>query len=520
MTTSATSRAFGRISTASMPFFTRQRYALRVAQEPRECLEVLVDGTFNVLQACVEAGIKRVVAASSASIYGMADVFPTPESHAPYNNRTWYGAAKVLNETLLRSFNDMYGLNYVALRYFNVYGPRMDVFGKYTEVLIRWLDCLDNRVSAKIFGDGKQTMDFVYVDDIARANLLAMQSDVTDEVFNVASGTETSLLGLLEALLRVVGREDVAPEFGPERAVNPVPRRLADTTKAARMLGFRSQVGLDEGLRRLVAWRKEVIARGQREAYEGAAYAPNERNRCDMNTILITGTTGFVGGALVRSLGDSNRIIELNRSTVGDSADSFVWNFRDPLPTGLPTKTDIVIHSAADTSESQRDGFATNVAATSALLEYARAAGASAFVYLSTGSVYGGSASPHQERQPIFPVGVYACTKAAGEFVVQSYQNCFRTLILRLYFPFGPEQRKERLIPRLIHRVSHGETIPLKGSSGPTISPLYVDDLTQWVALLLESDAKGTFNLAGNEPHFDSAAFGTNRDACERSTAI
>jgi nucleoside-diphosphate-sugar epimerase len=243
----------------------------RCASEPRECLEVLIDGTFNVLQACVDAGVRRVVAASSASVYGMADDFPTPESHALYNNRTWYGAAKIANEAMLRSFHDMYGLDYVALRYFNVYGPRMDVFGKYTEVLIRWLDCLDRGESPKIFGNGRQTMDFVYVDDVARANLLAFASDVTDEVFNVASGAETSLLELLQTLLKAVGREDVAPEFGPERAVNPVARRLADTTKAERMLGFRAKVPLEEGLRRLVAWRQDVLARGHRAAYEGAA---------------------------------------------------------------------------------------------------------------------------------------------------------------------------------------------------------------------------------------------------------
>jgi UDP-glucose 4-epimerase len=201
----------------------------------------------------------------------MADDFPTKESHAPYNNRTWYGAAKVANEAMLRSFNDMYGLNYVALRYFNVYGPRMDVFGKFTEVLIRWLDCVDRGESPKIFGDGSQTMDFVYVDDVARANVLALESDATDDVFNVASGEETSLLELLNALLRAIGRTDVRPEFGPERAVNSVRRRRADTTKAERGLGFRTQVSLEEGLRRLVAWRREILARGQREAYEGAA---------------------------------------------------------------------------------------------------------------------------------------------------------------------------------------------------------------------------------------------------------
>ena len=117
----------------------------------------------------------------------------------------------------------------------------MDVFGKYTEVLIRWLDCLDRGERPKIFGDGRQTMDFVHVEDVARANVLAMESDVSDQVFNVASGEETSLLGLLEALLRAVGMEHVAPEFLPERAVNPVPRRLADTSKAEKLLGFRAK---------------------------------------------------------------------------------------------------------------------------------------------------------------------------------------------------------------------------------------------------------------------------------------
>ncbi len=237
------------------------------AEQPRECLEVLVDGTFNVLTACVQANVKKLVAASSASVYGMADVFPTPEDHHPYNNRTWYGAAKVANEGMLRSFADMHKLNYVALRYFNVYGPRMDVFGKYTEVLIRWLDCIDRNESPKIFGDGTQTMDFVYSEDVARANLAAMTGDITDEIFNVASGTETSLLELLHALLRVAGREDLQPVFLPERSVNPVPRRLADITKAARLLGFRTQVGLEEGLRRLMAWRAEVLARGEASAY-------------------------------------------------------------------------------------------------------------------------------------------------------------------------------------------------------------------------------------------------------------
>jgi UDP-glucose 4-epimerase len=233
--------------------------ALRItqcAQEPRLAVEVLALGTFNVLDAAVKAGVRKVVAASTASIYGLAESFPTSEGHHPYNNRTLYGAAKVFNEGLLRSFNDMYGLDYVALRYFNVYGPRMDVHGAYTEVLIRWMERIEQGQAPLIFGDGTQTMDFVFVDDIARANILAARAPVTDDIFNVASGTETSLKELADALLRVMGAT-VAPEHGPERKVNPVSRRLADTDKARRLLGFEAQVPLEAGLARLVAWWRE-----------------------------------------------------------------------------------------------------------------------------------------------------------------------------------------------------------------------------------------------------------------------
>ena len=223
------------------------------AEEPRLALEVLVDGTYNVLEAAQRAGVRKVVAASSASVYGMADRFPTDEAQHPYHNRTLYGASKVFNEGLLRSFNEMFGLDYVALRYFNVYGPRMDVHGVYTEVLIRWMKRIAAGQAPLIFGDGSQTMDFVYIEDIARANLLAAKSDATDEVFNVASGTETSLRELAEALMRAMGA-DLGVEHAPERKVNPVPRRLASTAAAEERLGFRAQIGLDEGLRRLVDW--------------------------------------------------------------------------------------------------------------------------------------------------------------------------------------------------------------------------------------------------------------------------
>ncbi len=223
------------------------------AEKPRLALEVLADGTFNVLEAAVEAGVKKVVAASSASVYGLAEEFPTKETHHGYDNRTIYGAAKLFNEGLLRSFHQMHGLDYVALRYFNVYGPRMDVYGAYTEVLIRWMERLAVGKPCLILGDGTQTMDFVFIEDVARANILAAKSKATDEVFNVASGVETSLNELAAALGRVMG-VNLPPEYGPARKVNPVSRRLADTRKAEQMLGFRTEVSLEQGLERLVEW--------------------------------------------------------------------------------------------------------------------------------------------------------------------------------------------------------------------------------------------------------------------------
>lgn len=235
------------------------------AEEPRLAVDVMVNGTFNVLEAAVEAKTSKIVAASSASVYGMAEEFPTGERHHPYNNDTIYGAAKTFNEGMLKSFHSMYGLDYVALRYFNVYGPRMDVHGAYTEVLVRWMERIDDGLPPLIFGDGSQTMDFVFSEDIARANLLAAASPVTAGVYNVASGTETSLRELAETLLHVMGSTQ-AIDYGPERAVNSVSRRLADTSAACRDLGFESTIGLEEGLARLVEWwrpLREQVAAGR-----------------------------------------------------------------------------------------------------------------------------------------------------------------------------------------------------------------------------------------------------------------
>ncbi len=235
------------------------------AEEPRLALEVLVDGTFNVIEAAAEHKVDKLVLASSASVYGLAEEFPTTERHHHHNNDTFYGAAKSFNEGMVRSFRAMTGLDYVVLRYFNVYGPRMDVHGLYTEVLVRWMERIADGLPPLIFGDGLQTMDFVYTVDIARSNILAMGSDVREGVYNIASSEETSLLGLAEALLRAMD-SDLPVEHGPDRAVNGVTRRLADVEAARRDLGWTATTGLEDGLRELVAWwapQREAVAAGR-----------------------------------------------------------------------------------------------------------------------------------------------------------------------------------------------------------------------------------------------------------------
>ncbi len=225
----------------------------RCAEAPREALEVLVDGTFNLLEAAVKHKVKKVSAASSASVYGEPSRLPIVEDH-PFNNRTMYGACKVANEQLLRSFHEMYGLDYVALRPFNVYGPRMDVTGVYTEVLIRWLDAVEAGTPPLIFGDGKQSMDFVYVGDVARAYLVAAESSVSDDFFNVGTGVQTSLNELCHMVLRLTG-SPLKPEHREARKVGNVQRRRAGIEKAERVLGFRASVPLEQGLRELIGWR-------------------------------------------------------------------------------------------------------------------------------------------------------------------------------------------------------------------------------------------------------------------------
>jgi UDP-glucose 4-epimerase len=230
--------------------------ALRIthcAEDPVRAVQVMIDGTQNVLESAVRHKVAKVLAASSASVYGEASRFPMDEDH-PFNNRTLYGAAKIANEQMLRSYAEMFGLQYVAIRPFNVYGPRMDVHGVYTEVMIRWLERLATGQAPVIFGDGTQTMDFIYVEDVARAYVLAATSDATDVVVNAGTGLETSLKELCHRVCEAAGYPTLQPVFEPPRKVNPVSRRCAGIELAAATIGFRPEVELLDGLQRLVAW--------------------------------------------------------------------------------------------------------------------------------------------------------------------------------------------------------------------------------------------------------------------------
>lgn len=228
----------------------------RCAEAPREAVQVLIGGTLNVLESAVRHKVRKIVAASSASVYGNPSYLPMDEAH-PFNNRTLYGAGKIANEQMLRSYYEMFRLPYVAFRYFNIYGPRMDLDGVYTEVLIRWLDAIETGQSPKIFGDGSQSMDFVFIEDVARANIAGLVSDVTDEVFNVGMGVQTTLDELCHLLLKVTGSH-LQPEYCEARKVNNVQARRAAIEKAETMLGFRAHVDLEAGLKALIQWRNET----------------------------------------------------------------------------------------------------------------------------------------------------------------------------------------------------------------------------------------------------------------------
>jgi UDP-glucose 4-epimerase len=230
---------------------------LRACQEkPRTSIDVNVVGTFNVLEACVEAGVKKIVAASSSSVYGDGDYLPTDEKH-PYNNDLFYGASKVANEQYYRAFYKKYGLDFVAFRYLNVYGPRQPYEAAYMDVIMHFLNRIDADEAPVVRGDGTATVDLVFVEDVARANLMAMKSKVTNEYFNVASGQETSVKELALLLIRLCGKEGKLEPTFQQMDAGLVQRRCGSAKKAKEMLGFETTTSVEEGMRKVIAWRQQ-----------------------------------------------------------------------------------------------------------------------------------------------------------------------------------------------------------------------------------------------------------------------
>jgi UDP-glucose 4-epimerase len=226
----------------------------RCEEDPQECWDTMVTGTLKLLQACVAHRVKKIVLASSAIVYGASDTLPTPESSSVEKNTTWYGMAKLANEQMLNVFYAHDRLPGVALRYFNIYGPRMATQG-HTEVLVKWLEAAEAGKPVRILGDGSQTMDWVHVQDVALANLLVAEAPAMQGVFNVGTGVETSLLDLARTLLRLLGKKE-EPECTRDAPLNPIPRRWADVSKAARFLNYHSRIALEEGLSDMIQWWK------------------------------------------------------------------------------------------------------------------------------------------------------------------------------------------------------------------------------------------------------------------------
>jgi UDP-glucose 4-epimerase len=228
-------------------------WLLQCHEYPRSAFDVNIRGTFNALEACVAQGVQRLVYSSSASVYGDAVEEPMTEEH-PFNNRNFYGATKIAGEAMARAYNERYGLDYVGLRYMNVYGARQDYRGAYIAVIMKMLDAIDRGEPVTLYGDGSQAYDFVYVTDCAAANVCAMRADATDAFYNVGTGVRTSLRELAEMVLEITG-SDVGIRYEPQ-GLTFVKNRIGDPTAAERDLGYRAAVDLEAGLRELVAWRR------------------------------------------------------------------------------------------------------------------------------------------------------------------------------------------------------------------------------------------------------------------------
>lgn len=256
------------IDSADGVFHFAALWLLQCHEYPRAAFDVNVRGTFNVMEACVAAKVKRLIYSSSASVYGDAAEGPMTEDH-PFNNKNFYGATKICGEAMLRAFHHRYGLDYVGLRYMNVYGPRQDYQGAYIAVIMKMLDAIDRGEGPTIFGDGSEAFDFIAVEDCAKANICAMKAEAVDRFYNVGTGKRTSLKEIAEKLLALTGSNQPI-KYGPRSQATLVRNRIGSPKRAKDEIGFAAGVPLNEGLQRLIAWRsahkQEVAQRRARAA--------------------------------------------------------------------------------------------------------------------------------------------------------------------------------------------------------------------------------------------------------------
>ncbi|MBC8873992.1 MAG: SDR family NAD(P)-dependent oxidoreductase [Planctomycetes bacterium] len=217
---------------------------------PFDAIDVNIKGTFHVIQAAVEHGVRRMTFASSASVFGNPRYVPVDEEH-PFDNQTLYGATKIAQEALYRSWAFRHQIPWCGFRYYNTYSERQGMGAFYTQVFQKWILLIDKGEPIQIYGDGQQTMDLIHSEDCARANVAAMfREDVANELFNVGTGIETSLNELKEMLFRKMGKS-VPVEYLPDDE-HLVRRRQCSTKKIRQMLGFAPRVSLEEGIERYI----------------------------------------------------------------------------------------------------------------------------------------------------------------------------------------------------------------------------------------------------------------------------
>ncbi|HQY11529.1 MAG TPA: NAD-dependent epimerase/dehydratase family protein [Ferruginibacter sp.] len=231
-------------------------WLLHCKDYPRTAFDVNIAGTFNVLEACVKNNIKKLVWSSSASVYGDAVELPMTENH-PYNNKNFYGATKIAGEAMATAFNDRYGLEVIGLRYMNVYGPNQDQTAAYTGVIPIMLNKIDANEAPVINGDGSQAYDFIYVEDVARCNVMAMKADIKFGFYNVGTEVQTSIKELCDTILRLKDSslKVIYKPYSEDDARALVQNRIGSKEKAERELGFLYNHDLEQGLNKLINWR-------------------------------------------------------------------------------------------------------------------------------------------------------------------------------------------------------------------------------------------------------------------------